>query len=145
VPDAVLPPLPEDDPDASLLIRTDFTDDGAWLALVEEAGRPVGPDGFQAGVQPVDDRGFENLQVADLVAAVTEDGPFLAFLADAASMHGHERTLVAVDLADTPGRTFRVTLPALWSVENNLRLANMGFDELADAVDEDGTFRGFEG
>lgn len=28
-------------------------------------------------------------------------------------------------------------------VENNLSLANMGFEEFADAVDEDGVFRGF--
>jgi hypothetical protein len=31
----------------------------------------------------------------------------------------------------------------LWGVENNLNIANMGWEEFADAVDEDGTFRGF--
>jgi hypothetical protein len=32
----------------------------------------------------------------------------------------------------------------MWSVENNLSLANMDFDEFADAVDAAGIFRGFE-
>jgi hypothetical protein len=30
-----------------------------------------------------------------------------------------------------------------WSVENNLSLANMDFEEFANAVDVDGLFRGF--
>jgi hypothetical protein len=31
----------------------------------------------------------------------------------------------------------------MWSVENNLSLSNMGFEEFAESVDEDGVFRGF--
>ncbi|MFF4054379.1 DUF6924 domain-containing protein [Streptomyces sp. NPDC001668] len=31
----------------------------------------------------------------------------------------------------------------LWSMENNLSGANMDFEEFADAVEEDGVFRGF--
>ncbi|GAA2725940.1 MULTISPECIES: hypothetical protein [Streptomyces] len=30
---------------------------------------------------------------------------------------------------------------ALWSIENNLSLSNMDFDEFVDAADEDGVFR----
>ena len=44
---------------------------------------------------------------------------------------------------DEPGRTFRVIPSEMWSVENNLSIANMDFAEFADAVDEDGVFRGF--
>jgi hypothetical protein len=29
------------------------------------------------------------------------------------------------------------------SIENNLSIGNMGFEEFAEAVDRDGTFRGF--
>lgn len=32
---------------------------------------------------------------------------------------------------------------SLWGIENNLSIANMDFDEFADAVDEDGVFRDF--
>lgn len=31
----------------------------------------------------------------------------------------------------------------MWSVENNLSIANMGFEEFADSADEKGVFRGF--
>ncbi|MEO6701722.1 MAG: hypothetical protein ABI140_02000 [Jatrophihabitantaceae bacterium] len=38
---------------------------------------------------------------------------------------------------------FRVTAAELWSVENNLNLANMDWDDFAGAADSDGVFRGF--
>jgi Domain of unknown function (DUF6924) len=31
----------------------------------------------------------------------------------------------------------------MWSVENNLSIANMDFEDFADATDDDGIFRGF--
>jgi hypothetical protein len=40
-------------------------------------------------------------------------------------------------------RTFRVVADELWGVAANLDMANMEFEEFADAVDEDGVFRGF--
>jgi hypothetical protein len=56
-----------------------------------------------------------------------------------------ERTLLAVDLHEEPGRTFR--LPPRWyaHVSTNLSIANMGFKEFADAADEYGTYRGLNG
>ena len=48
-----------------------------------------------------------------------------------------------MDLLGEPGRTFRVIPSEIWGVENNLSIANMGFEEFADAVDSDGVFRGF--
>jgi len=39
--------------------------------------------------------------------------------------------------------SFRVPPNELWSVENNLSLANMDFEEFAEAVDTDGVYRGF--
>jgi hypothetical protein len=51
--------------------------------------------------------------------------------------------ILVVDLYDDPGRTFRVIPSEMWGVENKLSIANMGFEEFADAVDGDGIFRGF--
>ena len=48
-----------------------------------------------------------------------------------------------VDLYEEPGRTFRVIPAEIWSVDNNLSIANMDFAEFADAVEPDGVFRGF--
>lgn len=64
-------------------------------------------------------------------------------IADAATMTGAERPLLAVDLYDEPGRTFR--LPPRWyaDVAANLSIANLDVREFADAVDESGTYRGF--
>lgn len=49
-----------------------------------------------------------------------------------------------VDLDDEPGRTFRVIPRELWSVENNLSIANMDYRDFADSVGADGVFRGFQ-
>jgi hypothetical protein len=50
----------------------------------------------------------------------------------------------AVDLYDEPGRTFRLPIRWFAEVSANLSIANMDFDEFADATDGSGTFRGFE-
>jgi hypothetical protein len=54
-----------------------------------------------------------------------------------------EHPVLALDLYSDPGRTLRVIPSEMWGVENNLSLANMDFEEFADAVDKDGVFRGF--
>jgi hypothetical protein len=66
------------------------------------------------------------------------------FVADGVTMREGEHPVLVIDLADQPGRSFRVIPSEMWSVENNLSLANMDFDEFADAVDAAGIFRGFE-
>jgi hypothetical protein len=38
-----------------------------------------------------------------------------------------------------------VIAPQLWAVENNLNLSNLDWEDFADAVDDDGVFRGFDG
>jgi hypothetical protein len=41
------------------------------------------------------------------------------------------------------GARFRCIPPELWGIDNNLNIANMDWAEFADAVDENGVFRGF--
>jgi hypothetical protein len=41
------------------------------------------------------------------------------------------------------GATFRVIPSSISEPENNLRIANMDFEEFADSTDDDGVFRGF--
>jgi hypothetical protein len=64
------------------------------------------------------------------------------FVADQMALTNPEHPILVVDLQDEPGRTFRVIPLALGEVENNLSIANMGFDEFAEATDESGIFRG---
>ena len=56
---------------------------------------------------------------------------------------GHEDLPVLCLDASAPERTIRVIPSELWSVENNLSLANMDFEEFAAAAGTEGVFRGF--
>ena len=94
----------------------------------------------------VEDRSFEAKAVSDLIAAATAAGQYRTFMfvVDDVTIRDADHPVLVIDLADQPGRTFRVIPSRMWSVENNLSLANMDFDEFADAVDTGGIFRGFE-
>lgn len=113
----------------------------AWETLVLEATSPYGPDGFSAFFRAVSDTVFEGMTPYDL-ARVPGDAR-LVFAADGFAMVSGEKTVTAVDRDKVPGRSFRVVLPEVWGVENNLRLGNIDFHDFLRAVDNDGVFRGF--
>ncbi|MER7780685.1 hypothetical protein ABTZ21_37885 [Streptomyces sp. NPDC096191] len=127
----------------ALVVRTDFSADGAWDALRASLLSP-GKDGFLANVAVVDDRLYEGLtsdQALDLIP-VEYQHPLLV-LADSVALASTERPLLVLDLQGERGRGVRVVAAQLWSIENNLSGANMDFEEFAGAVDKDGVFRGF--
>jgi hypothetical protein len=124
------------------LIRTDFSDERAWRD-VARAAIAGNNDGFQARLAIVDDPAFDGSAAEPLARlAAIETLHACLFLADATTMIHADHPLLSLDLRP-PGRSFRVMPAALWGVENNLAIANMDFEEFADAVDEDGIFRGF--
>ena len=127
----------------ALVVRTDFSAEGAWDALREALFSPSG-DGFLANVALVDDRRYEGLppdQALDLIPA--EYRHPLLVLADFVAVASAERPLLVVDLRAERGRCVRVAAAELWSIENNLSGANMDFEEFAGAIDDEGVFRGF--
>jgi hypothetical protein len=133
--------LPE--PDQSLLLRTDFSDDAAWTALCD-AVRAPSEEGFQAGVPCISDLACNGLTVEQLMNELQKSGDrTFAFVADRTALTVRGWPVLVVDLYDQPGRTFRVIAREMWGVENNLSIANMDFSEFADNVDPDGVFRGF--
>jgi hypothetical protein len=79
-----------------------------------------------------------------------------AFLVDTQTLTHPDRPILVVNLYDWVegledqgkgpqyGATFRVIPSQMWSVQNNLSLANMDWEEFADNVDGDGIFRGFD-
>jgi hypothetical protein len=69
--------------------------------------------------------------------------PFFLMVVDDLTIRSPEHPILVVDLGREPGREFRAAPAAVQSIENNLSIANMDFAEFADAVDEDGVFRGF--
>ena len=128
--------------DATPLIRTDFSDDQAWRD-VARAAVAESEDGFKAHLSLCDDRAFEAAKPEELAQSPADVARHAClFVADAMTMTHDEHPLLCVDLR-SPRRSFRVVPGALWGVENNLAIANMDFEEFADAVDADGIFRDF--
>jgi hypothetical protein len=125
----------------ALVLRTDFSDETAWKELSTAIEAPVGE--FQARVTLLSDRSFESMTLQEMIRLASDAGHRFIFIADQVALTGREHPLLVVDLADQPGRTFRVVSSETWAVENNLSLANMSFDEFADAVDDEGIFQGF--
>lgn len=66
------------------------------------------------------------------------------FLADATTLVAEEYLLLAVDLFDQPGRTFRVAPRCYPDVSANLSIGNMDFSDFVDAADSSGVFRGLD-
>ena len=129
----------------TLLLRSDYSDDSAWKELCRLVEAPS-EDDFRANLTFVEDPELVNKSVAELMAIV-DGGDYQSFffVADEEAIHGPEHTVLVVALDDQRGRTFRVIPAHMWSVENNLSLANMDFEEFAESVDSEGVFRGFSG
>ncbi len=124
----------------SPVLRTDFSDESVWQVVCTAIEEPVGD--FRASVTFVSDPAFKGITVEEAVERAKKDVNFL-FIVDDATISHEEHPILVVDLLHEPGRTFRVIPSEMWSVENNLSLANMDFGEFADRVDDDGVFRGF--
>ncbi len=124
----------------TLLLRTDFQDELAWKNLVAAIEAPRGE--FRACVSPVSDEAFDGATAEQVVAAAAGGHRFV-LIADRAAVHEAEHAVLVVDVGGEPGRSFRAIPSVAWSVENNLALANMDFEEFLDAADDDGVFRGF--
>jgi hypothetical protein len=136
------PKLPEYD--YSLVIRTDFSDDAAWVEICRAIQEPQTEDEFQASVECISDRTCSGLAPEAIASVLPADSqrPFV-FLVDSLTVSQPDRPVLVVDLLEKPGRSFRIIPSQAWGVENNLRLANMDFAEFAEFVGSDGVFRGF--
>ena len=129
-------------PDAenALVVRTDFSDQEAWEAVQREITEPV--DGFRAYVHFVDDRELSGLSIPEIVKAAGHDRSYV-MVVDRTAIESSEHPVLVIDLYDEPGRTFRALPSCVQSIENNLSISNMDFEEFARAVGKDGIFRGF--
>ncbi|MGP3985408.1 DUF6924 domain-containing protein [Streptomyces sp. 3N207] len=126
--------------EATLLVRTDFTDDQRWRALVDALGA-TDEDGRQPTAEVfyeetnlsalvVDDRRYEHLQPGQVPALVPPDEhTTMVALADATTMADPAHPLFVVDLYDTPGQATRVPLAEAGSMAVNLEIANMDFGD----------------
>lgn len=145
------------------VIRTDFSDDAQWSAVCELIAAPQSEFGenFYAYVQYVNDNRYSGLQCNDLVRALPDNYPgFLCFIVDQSTIANKEHPILVVEFSPlsldpndyrrTPKQTpiaqiksFRAVPSTIQSIQNNLSIANMDFEDFASAVESDGVFRGF--
>ena len=126
----------------ALLIRTDFSDRSAWKKLTAALNEPADP--FIFTMEIVDDLANSGATVEQLMGALAEDYPHsFMVVADNVAISQPDHPLLVVDLLGERGRQFRAVAAEVASIDNNLSIANMGFEEFAAAVDESGVFHGF--
>ncbi len=128
----------------ALLIRTDFSDQSAWDRLIGAAREPG--DIVMFNMEVVDDRANSGMTVEQVMAALPEGYPHsFIVLADSVAISQPDHPLLVVDLLEQRGRQFRALASVISQIDNNLSIANMGFEEFVGLVDAGGVFRGIEG
>ncbi len=128
----------------ALILRTDFSDQAAWDEICAEIRKPVSFLGFLAYVEFLDDVEYANITKDQLLELFPQNhNHSFIIVADRTSISRPEHPLLVIDLFDESAREFRAIPMQVQSIENNLSIGNMDFEELAEAVDEDGVFRGF--
>ncbi|MGW6456092.1 DUF6924 domain-containing protein [Streptomyces sp. NPDC055078] len=144
---------PLDVGDAALVVRTDYSDDAAWRAVVALLDSQQDADVWDSYV--VDEPSWAGASVEDVLAAAptSED---VVFIADSMTMRSPcpflaVSTVTREDCEDDEeyeyeleyGREFRVLPDGLIDVSVNLAIANMDFHEFAATAqnDPDGWYR----
>lgn len=122
----------------TLLVRTDFSNPDAWATLKDLIATP-NADGFQAYVDIVDDDVFDRAALNDATLKSVKNA--LVIVADRATLADADHPFLCFQA--TSGETLRVIARELWSIENNLSIANMDFEDFVKAAGPDGVFRGF--
>ncbi|MCX4844420.1 hypothetical protein [Streptomyces sp. NBC_00893] len=138
-----------------LVIRTDFSDDESWNAVVGELRRPWGPGGeFPARVQLVDASVWSGATADEVLAATVNEDLSIVFLADRETMESPARALLALstgwedkseldpvyyqELIESPEpREFRAVPAAVHGIQVDLALGNVDFAEYAGAASEE--------
>ncbi|MGW4943842.1 DUF6924 domain-containing protein [Actinoplanes sp. NPDC004185] len=141
---AIPTPLPAPNDLTSLVLRADFSDDAAW----DELRAVMRSEGAHRSATYVSDPAYAGVTIQNLVeadAAASEDDKLAyLFLADQVALTDDEHPLLAIDLAEEPGRTFRVRPASFTDVSANLAIGNMDFADFADDTDDTGTYHGSE-
>lgn len=154
-------PLPQTD--KTLLIRTDFSDNAVWQDILSAASMP-GPkfqehlksmnaiykamgeprDEIETNLHIVDDREYAGATPEQLLGALEENSNHILFIiADQTAICDSDHPVLIVDLIWEKGRTFRALPSCVFEIESNLSICNMDWEDFADAVDDNGVYRGF--
>jgi hypothetical protein len=126
----------------ALIIRTDFSNQGAWENITAKMKHPDEP--FVFNMELLDDRAYQGFAVEQLMAALPNEYPHsFMVVVDSIALSQRDQPTLVVNLLEQRGHIFRALPSQVAGIGNNLSIANMGFEEFAGAVGEDGVFRGF--
>ena len=127
-----------------LILRTDFSNDDIWQAIYAEIEKPVGIFRFRANVEFLDDVEYAGIIKQQLLELIPQNyNHSFIVIVDQTAVSYPDHPLLIVDLYEGSGNEFRAIPSQIQGIENNLSIANMDFEEFAEAVDEDGVFRGY--
>jgi hypothetical protein len=128
----------------ALVLRTDFSNQSTWETICRMIQKPVGIFRFRANVQFLDDMEYVGITRDQLLELIPKDylHSFIVVV-DRTAISLPDHPLLIIDLYERSGREFRAIPSQIQSIENNLSIANMDFEEFAKSVDESGIFRGF--
>jgi Domain of unknown function (DUF6924) len=128
----------------ALVLRTDFSDQAAWEKICAIIREPVSDLQFLANVEFVNDMEHAGITKNQLLELISNNyNHTFIIVVDQTTISDPEHPLLIIDLYERSGRDFRALPSQIQGIENNLSIANMDFEEFAEAVDEDGVFRGF--
>ena len=127
----------------TLVVRTDFLSDLRWAAVCRAMSGPAQDLHFRDEILCLSDPDYDGLSFAGLTKIASGGRRrHHAFLADTVAVAQQDHPVLVVDLADDPGRCFRVIASEMWSLHSNLNVMNFSFRDYADRAGSDGVYRG---
>lgn len=128
-----------------MVLRADYSDDNKWKLIQEEVIKPNSEFGFVANVTFYENSFFDNLSLEEILSNLSKNYNHpMIFIADKLTFDENDFPIICLDLNEKPGQYFRVIPSEMWSIENNLSISNMDFQDFANNVDENQIFRGFK-
>jgi hypothetical protein len=128
----------------AMVLRTDFSNEAVWEKIRVLIQKPVGVFRFRANVEFLSDTEFTGLTKEQVLERIPKNyNHTFIFIVDQTAISHPDHPLLVIDLYDGSGREFRAVPSQIQGIENNLSIANMDFEEFAEAAHKDGIFRGF--
>lgn len=127
---------------ASVLVRTDYSDEPAWQSAVAAATAAYDEEEFQADFIIIEDPDWSGANESVVRQQAVADGfkiPEIFVVDEHALATPHEVLVIGLREGQ---ESFRCPAHQLSSVQNNLALANLDFEELAGHAGPDGVYRG---
>jgi hypothetical protein len=128
-----------------IVLRTDFSNETEWKKICDEIITPNPEFGFIPYVVFASDTSFQNYTEDQLLSdSSTQYHHAFIFIVDKQTMNNPEHPILCLGLKHNRGLKLRTIPSEMWGIENNLSNSNIDFEELSNAVDKEGIFRGFK-